>query len=624
MTVHDVNSVCNILWVSRAQPYAPDTLSGSTAEVARHFAGPTKGNTAEWLATDYGSDVLSCTTHKDVESPVGVFSFSLRPHDELRWDKKLKPGDVVYIWMGEDQRYTADQREQGKLVMVGIIDRVTIGSSMSGDGADTTGVSVSGRDIGVIFQETATVFDPAFAVAENLNWTQDLVNNLFGKRPALSPLENVLGLITMIYTGVIGSSLVASQWSFNVGSEDLPVPQSIVSLIDVTTFMQAPIVGYMRPQSYSIQEAGNVWDLLKRYTNSVINEFFFDVRDYSPEEVKLHTHLSAVAAEKVTSKDAGLQKEAVEAAQKAIFASQLSPPPKDGRPVLAMVLRQRPYDTDAFGKLPTTDIFDHEIIEDDSGYSYHDVFNFFGVKLADLGAQFQEISFGIYVNAESVARYGIRRLAGETIYMFTDSGLAEKFDKGGGGPPKEIFHDVFEYYTSLLATWFVANDRLASGTITMRFRPSIRVGTRVRVFKEGSTMLYYVSDVQHSFGVDAGVSRTTLTVIRGIPEYPKTDDPPSTLLVHNLRWRDGHCDIPQGMNPIKTYTATDLTLKPTRPGGAVPKQAVKYPGSAPATGSPVYGPAAPPVYGPAAPETNSSTMEDQNATVNSSSNDVEP
>ena len=48
-----------------------------------------------------------------------------------------------------------------------------------------------------------------------------------------------------------------------------------------------------------------------------------------------------------------------------------------------------------------------------------------------------------------------------------------------------------------------------------RFKPSIRVGTRLRFTRRGRVYDYYVQGVHHGFSKDPGASRSTLTLTRG-------------------------------------------------------------------------------------------------------------
>ena len=51
--------------------------------------------------------------------------------------------------------------------------------------------------------------------------------------------------------------------------------------------------------------------------------------------------------------------------------------------------------------------------------------------------------------------------------------------------------------------------------MTMRFRPSIRIGTRLRLSLQGQKYDFYVQSVQHNFVKDPGASRTMVTLTRG-------------------------------------------------------------------------------------------------------------
>jgi hypothetical protein len=484
------------------------------------------------------SDVLGCTWSKDTMSPAGSFSFQLKPRYD--YGELIKPADLILIFMDSDHRHGFDTRTNGTLVTVGIVDSVGTSVGVDGSGATVTNVSVSGRDLGAIFQETQTIFDTAFAQVDQEWMRGKFIQAISDYRSAsLSPIETILTILDLIYNrhsneggaiGGKGSKLVGSQWVLpdTKGVDSQGRPLTILSLVNVTAFTQAPMYGYALASSLGVAQAGTVWSLLDGFANRLVNEFFFDVRDFVQEEFNTLQHLEDGAAVYLTDEDITKQ----ETKKREIRASGVfnqstldidlsrvvkTVPDAPPTPVPALVHRQMPYDSDTFKLLPTHYLHYTETYDYDVTYDTHNTVNFFRVSFPDLQAILQELVFGVMVNLEGIVKYGIRRMEGETRFSFVSSKLASSYRKGGVKSPP--FLDSIKYYISLLATWHAANDQMYTGQISCRFRPEIRVGTRLKYMRVDETEIsFYVIAVNHSFSVQQGASRTSLSVVRGVDE----------------------------------------------------------------------------------------------------------
>lgn len=567
--VHDVNSRCDVFWISRTGDYDLSVLLGDDRDARRVIDEFDKSNGAGWLRSlppnatkAYGSDVIACEFAKDVDQPVGVFSFVLK--SDQHWEDRLFPGDLVFIYMSDDATFTTDP-QSGTLVTVGIIDRVVVSVSVD-NGAEVRTVSVNGRDLGAIFQETSTVFDPAFAYIEQLYFDSDWYSEMYDSRAAVSAIEVVLSLLRLFYTNSTQSKLAQFQWQFysNANGEVHATPRaSIMSLVDVTSFVQVPMFGYDIPDSIGLAQAGNVWTLMSGFTNSVINEFFFDVRDFNQSETSVIAGLSQLtknamraASPDTVDEDAQAQSAArFKLFQTGAFAHQNAVDLKrnilaDRRQVPALVFRQRPYDTYTFSLLPVTVVEHTEVFDTDLQLSHHDVYNVFRVKCPSLEDSFQEFTYEVRINIDSMYRYGLRQMEAQTRFFFPSSKLASS-----GNAKTQDFDASFEYYVGLLSTWYAANERMQVGQMSLRFRPSIRVGTRLRHNREDSTYDYYVQSVRHSFHVNPGLSRTSVTLTRGV-------DVNGNTVVNNLYLTDdGKSGIPPQYNTFGKFVFKDGNTK---------------------------------------------------------------
>lgn len=577
MTTRNINSSCEVLWISRQTDEQVRAFFQGTPETAvkpntlPDVFSTIVGTGALWLAQgnvthggkvgmnyqdpwESNSDVIGCNWSKDLTSPAGQFSVQVKPR--IAYDTLIKPGDVFVIFMDDDHRYGWDQRTHGTMVTVGIIDRVGKTTSVSGDGATVESVSITGRDFGAVLQETQTVFDKAFAVIDQVFFDSKYITQTAeANQSALSPAENILTLLDLIYRfGATNSKLVGGQWTLP-STQDATTgrPVSLLSLLNVSAFVQTPIFGYSLAQSPGVTQAGNVWNLLDGFANRIVNEFFVDVRDFSQREFDVLKQLGSVVETIMNKSPTGQQDIKNQEGKKLDVATSgtfnqstleqdftgtvdgaVNSPPM---PVVALVLRQQPYDRDAFRLLPTHNMDFQEVFDYDEAFSTHDVVNFFKINFPDLGPVQWELIFGIKVNLDSIPKFGIRRMEGETRYSFANSLAGDSFNEGDS---TAVFGDVYRYYIELLSTWYACNDLLRSSSLTCRFRPEIRVGTRLRYLRvDGTILSYYIQGVNHSFGVSPGQSRTQLTLVRGYIEGQSD-------LPNNLVWTADGSGIPPG------------------------------------------------------------------------------
>lgn len=557
-------SGCDVLWFSANQSYdpgsfvenAPPLLRGVRGQVASAGAWLSSGT---WLssARTGGSDVIACTWTKTIDGrAAGICVLTLKKG--RAWDTLVRPGDALVLFMSST---AGTETRTSTFISIVFVDRVEEGRAVDGTGATVETVLISARDVGKIFEETSTVFDPAFAQLDQPFYTIEFVRAL-GDRKGLSPMEMVLNAIDILYNhGRSRSKYVEMQWRFP-GAEQLP----IVSLIDFANFVQAPMFGYCLPHQLDLAAAGNVWTLLTGYANDVVNEMFVDVRDVDDASLESMDYQSLLAANFVDSDDARSQidlKYAVNvrfsglasgnqptrgilttigsAAEDPAFLAALTGedpvraailgrriPQTAGRVVpskkastLAFVMRQYPYDTGSFFKLPGSVIDETEVIQSNLGHALHNVFNFFRLSSNPTIPKIaQEIQLGIFVNPKSIARFGLRRKDFETQYILRNHAAAINWDRG-----KEVsaylFQAAYDYYVELVSTWNAFNERFLEGTIVCHFRPDVRVGTKLELVRrttagETYSIYAYVQAVRHSFVFEPGRSQTSLTLVRGI------------------------------------------------------------------------------------------------------------
>jgi hypothetical protein len=553
--VWDVHSTCDALWVSRGEEFTPAVLaavlnSATPVETAQRLHADKVGGSS-WLGVNGWNDIVACSWSKDTVSPAGVWSLTLKPRQDYL--ARIRPGDLIFLFMADDRLYDLDLLFAGKLITVGLVDRVSMTVQVE-QATEQRVVMLTGRDLGAIFQETSTVFDPSFAAIPQFYFNSKYLTGVLTKQSAISPLENVLLMLDLVYNSqATGSLWTAMQWLLHSQGGNKP----LVSLIDATTFVQAPLFGYALPKVIALAQAGNMWTLLETNANKLINELFVDVRDFVTEEGAVLTQLGDTTAQHMDAVDVELQRAARSALSessvfRSAFSRNLVPSgnPSSAPQVMALVFRQMPYDRDAFMALPQRTVWLTEAYDLEVGYSGQEVFNYLKVSSPALSAEFTELTYGITINMDAVTRFGLRRLEAQTQYFYANRSAAAS----RAGTQPTAFQSVFDYYVGLYSVWYAANDKLLSGTLTTRLRPDIRVGHRLRLhYSEDHFVDFYVQALHHTFHTQEGGSRSQFTIVRGIPST-------ATGIEANLRWTGSGPAIPATMNPYARFSAFGLDL----------------------------------------------------------------
>lgn len=537
-------SGCDILWFSATVDFQVGTFVTGDRTVSSSGTWLDKGR---WLSSaPKMSDVVSCTWAKSIGgSPTGVCSIQLKKQRQ-DWAALVQPGDAMVIFMSST---LSTLSQKTSLVSVVFVDRVDEGVFADQTGATLAVVTVSARDIGKIFEEYSTVFDPNLAYHENIFYTQKFKEALTTKK-TLSPVEMILFFLDVLFnTASTGAQAVAYQWRFP-GNETVP----IVSLLDVSTFVQVPLYGYCPSDTLDFAGAGSAWALFAAFSNDCVNELFFDVRDIDYPALDSQVYQETEMTPFVSPSDI-LGQLAARAALRDAFlklgkgvtsdtidvrdTDLKLPKPTVKAATLAMVFRQRPYDTGAFLRLPASSVVETELIQTQFGRAYHNVSNFFHMDLSGYPEVSQESLYGIAVNPTSLARFGLRRRDLQSRYFFQNSDASFAWDHGAA--PDVDPSPSFRYYVPLVATWNAYNERFIEGNIVLHFRPDIRVGTRLEIHypadasRKERLLLFYVQGVRHNFAYDQGRSQTILTVVRGYDQI-EAQAVPATCEQANLYW----------------------------------------------------------------------------------------
>lgn len=564
ITIHRDFSECDVLWFSANEAFDPGSF------VEGHVPAASTGKwvaSGRWLYSGKGqNDVVSCSWQKVVEGDdtTGVCMMMLKSNKG--WEDLIQPGDALLVFMTS---YAGTNKKKTVLESIVFVDSVGAPEAVA-NGAEVKTVMVSARDATKIFAESSTVFDAAFVITDQLFYKPAFLERQGGKF-GLSPLEMVMNIVNIFYNALTDSistnisEMVRLQWRFP-GAEQIP----IVSLIDFSTFVQAPLYGYCAPAPIDMTEAGNLLTLIRSFANDCINEIFFDVRDLTPDAKASIAYQEEINSpfvfpddvieqkrvrQKVASDIAALGTGFVssESDQDIVSSAGVvvtSNGERSNAATLAMVFRQRPYDTNSFMKLPFSVIDETEISQFSPTRSYQNVHNFFRVDSAPtLPRLIQEATFGIKVNPKSISRFGLRRRDLQTRYPFATR--QESKDWNIGKNTKPDFDSTFFYYIDLVSAWEAFNERYVEGSMAAIFRPDVRVGTRLQVNYrrrgKAKTLHFYVQGVRHNFFETPGASQSIFTLVRGI----NMDD--VTAPETGVEWTSKGSSYREGTSPYEVF-----------------------------------------------------------------------
>lgn len=528
-------SECDVLWFSANQAYDPGSFIEGAQQVSSSGTWLSSGR---WLYSGRRqNDVVACSWTKQVEGETtGVCTVQLKSNKG--WEELIQPGDALMVFMTS---FANTKSRKTVLLSLVFVDTVGEGRAVSNEGATIRTVSVSARDVTKIFAESSTVFDPALVAVDQTFYTPAFLERL-GTKFGLSPVEMILNVIDIFYNAPTTeltediSRYVRTQWRFP-GTEQIP----IASLIDFGSFVQVPLYGYAVAEVLDIAMSGNLLNLMHSLSNDCVNELFFDIRDLDSQAAESVLYQETLAQAFVDPVDVEEQVALREKVRNSILASGRGfstsgtnedvsneagvVHTEDGKnsrtTTLAMVLRQRPYDTGSFMRLPFSVVDEVEVIQSSLSRSYHNVSNLFRVSsVPTIPRLLQEATFGIVVNPKSLSRFGLRRRDIETRYPFPSRGSSIDWDIGRAVKPD--FDSFFRYYIDLVSTWDAFNERFWEGSLIMHLRPDIRVGTRLVYNRtwlgRQQTLMFYVQAVRHSFVESQGGSQTVLTLVRGIDQ----------------------------------------------------------------------------------------------------------
>lgn len=253
---------------------------------------------------DVSSQVLSATYSKSMGSPAGSFTFTLSNSPGFGsgdWKDIIKRGSWCLIYMSNDGDLLMADRvgppevnakkseEAKKLRCMGFIDRVSVRAELNERGAFDTVYEISGRDFGVVYEDTSiwhNVFKFERIMLDSIATSQ---LNITG---AVS-IDKAVALIHDLFynpKAVPGSKVNSNQSLLSTALQWLMPRQLLVDVglkVDTTPFWgelkdvkkfdsTEANIAVEKPTDYL---SGNAWEVLKRLSVPQLHELFTEMDD---------------------------------------------------------------------------------------------------------------------------------------------------------------------------------------------------------------------------------------------------------------------------------------------------------------------------------------------------------
>lgn len=434
------------------------------------------------------AEISSLRVSKSLSS---TSSFEIRLLPTKNFKQLISPGDWMLIYLHDTATTKAanDPKEMDSknIVMIGNVDRVSKSFEKDKE-TDKTMLRfvVSGRGIEKVFENTDIWFNPFLQKEKEL----DVLMRDAGLETTGNP-STIVKLLIDIFLGKganIGRSKTSdlSMWS---------IPQEMARILkssgDARFYgilkqeIESDLPGYGARLMLAVNSNGSLMDLMKRYSNEIINQLYFeDVRD------------------------------------------------SDGYVYPTVVLRPRPVNTPAFekrnpaqlkGKFKTlqklakensVEILQSEIIYEDLGKDDHAKFNMWWLnahnKLDSIMNGTENLkSYNPLIVSSSIKRDGLRRFEQTLDFSFIQdtksSGLSDV--------------DLVSAFADQLYDFHFANHLYDQGTIECTGVLEAELGKALIVkgnpaFPNAADKVYYIEGYEHTWNFPS-TWRTTFTLTHG-------------------------------------------------------------------------------------------------------------
>lgn len=253
---------------------------------------------------DISSQLLGCTFSKPMGSPCGTFNFTLSNSPNYGsgdWKDIIKRGTWCVIYMSQEGELVMSDKvgppskasqklqEAKKIRCIGFIDRVSVKAELNDKGAFDVVYEVSGRDFGVVYEDTSiwhNVFKYERIMLDAIATSQ---LNITGS----VTIDQAVSLIHDLFynpKSVPGAKVNDQDSLVSIGLQWLMPRQMLVDIglqPDSTPFWgELPGIKNFSPTEANLAVekptdylSGNAWDVLKRLSVPQLHELFCETTD---------------------------------------------------------------------------------------------------------------------------------------------------------------------------------------------------------------------------------------------------------------------------------------------------------------------------------------------------------
>lgn len=471
--------------------YRPTTHTRVKVAFFTHSGnGPSQSEPFE-ADSNFGA-LVAMQTSKQMGAASGTWSLTVKK-DPRFWGALTELGvweEPEDVWV----RIYVECDGQRFDTVLGIVDSISESTQRSGQGQRSETYTIQGRDIGKVLETTEVWVnlwghqDQSFAdVVALAEAAQD---------SSIGTPADILGKVLDVWLANTGAP--NRQWEIPPGvggrfAEDL-ITRQFQPMTEADNGSTAAVGLFQLDQS-----GGKLWDILKEYSNELLNELYIDLGYAGPVE-------------------------AGEGERDAL--ASLTP---------QIVLREKPFvvysdvgtaDTSAWDALRTrtlepADVQKRQLAKGNAGGR----FNYWQLQAEGIGTdaftidQITQSSVAgagrpgypgdlpIY-NRVGIRRHGVRRYIARTRYL-------PYYASNSTTVPSSNEIQMAAAWLKKVHDWHAPNPREITGTIqTSRIMPEIRIGQRLIDKRPWGDVAFYVEGVAHTWSYP-GVGSTTITVTRG-------------------------------------------------------------------------------------------------------------
>lgn len=513
-------------WADTATTKLLDSQLGNDLDgfTSGHAAGNLAGGSRVKSTID--NDIVRCSINKSKNSSSGGFSFILKrgnskDHGQSISDTQIDylqvftPGDWVAIYMKSDGKIDPSSSDSDSgLKMIGIVDNVRyIEIDDPSQGRPRLEYVITGRDFGKVF-ESDIYFNPLISASKDFSTTlgAKLLEDSIGasKTKAGQSPDQMIKTMLKFYLGggLANSSKTSQQWY---------VPSQVASLFKTKSPEKQDLAGnskvdlnsvpfyhvlnkeYIGLLNYSpdgkfiskspllgeiinilAPSSGSVWEALRGYGNTCLNEFIVDLKKTSIK--------GTVNGKPVYNMAPCLQFRQIPYSHSTASEPSIAST-KNGNAINSLVTAKEKA---TFSHLPRHVIQSTDVKQKNIGKSDYERINAVVVTPGAFNKEPIVEAFRMVINTPSVERYGTKILNVQSSY-----GAGDQEFKSHAGK-----------CVSLLCDWFMKAHLLYNGTIVATGTDEfVEIGQNL--FIEDVKQLFHIEGISYIYEIEQSTAATT-------------------------------------------------------------------------------------------------------------------